>query len=367
MPGCTASISRSGRTRRRCWGSEPRARRPDGSGTRRRPVDMRVGIIGTGFGQRVVAPVFAATPGCEVVDVVSARGEESARELVQRSDVDLVSVHSPPFLHALHVRIALEAGKAVLCDKPFMLGSDEARALEAEALDAGAVALCNFEFRYAPARVRMRELVNEGALGAVERVQMIHLSAGTRAPLRPYGWLFDRDAGGGWIGAWGSHAIDGLRWMFGAEIVDIFARLRIDVPERPDASGRPERCTAEDGFSAMLTLSGGATVTIDSGFAAAASVGPRFTIFGSEAVAELSGETRITLRRSDGTREVIDADDGTADGHLVPMRRYAEVVRDAVTAGTVPPGAPTFTDGRACDDVLARLRACPFVREAGAV
>ena len=324
---------------------------------------MKVAVIGSGFGQRVVAPVFAATSGCEVADVVSARDEPAARELVQRADVDLVSVHSPPFLHAQHVRTALAAGKAVLCDKPFMLGPDEARAIEEEALAADAVALCNFEFRYAPARVRMRELVNDGTLGAIERVQIVHLSSGTRSPLRPYGWLFSADLGGGWIGAWGSHAIDGLRWMFGAEIVDVSARLRVDVPERPDTDGTMQRCTAEDGLSALLQLSNGASVTIDSGFAAAANITPRFTVFGSEAIAELTGETRITLRRSDGTREVIDAGDAaTPDAHLVPMRRFAEVARDAVASATVPAGVPTFADGRACDEVLARLRACPFAR-----
>ena len=49
-----------------------------------------------------------------------------------------------------------------------------------------------------------------------------------------------------------------------------------------------------------------------------------------------------------------------ADGHFVPMRRFAEVVRDAVTSGEIPPHAPTFSDGRACDEVLDRLRAAPF-------
>ena len=39
------------------------------------------------------------------------------------------------------------------------------------------------------------------------------------------------------------------------------------------------------------------------------------------------------------------------------MRRFAEVVRDAVTSGDVPPGIPTFADGHACDVVLDQLRA----------
>jgi predicted dehydrogenase len=321
---------------------------------------VKVVIVGGGFGQRVMAPVFAETEGCEVADVVSARDEAAVRAAVSRADIDLVSVHSPPFLHAPHVRLALAEGKAVLCDKPFALDADEAADLEAEARAAGVVALCNFEFRYAPERVHLREMIAAGALGVVEHVQMTRLSSTTRVPLRPWGWLFDRALGGGWIGAWGSHAVDSLRWMFRAEVDEVQALLRIDVPERPDRDGAMHICTAEDSFSASLGLSNGATVAIDSGFAAVANMASRFTVFGSEAVAELVGETRIVLRRADGTRDTIELPEIAGDAHLAPMRAYAEVVRDAVASGEIPPTAPTFADGRACDEVLDRLRASPF-------
>ena len=78
---------------------------------------MHVGLIGTGFGGRVVAGAFEAT-GCEVTDVVTARDAAGIAALC-RSELDLVSIHSPPFLHREHVAMALEAGRAVLCDKPF--------------------------------------------------------------------------------------------------------------------------------------------------------------------------------------------------------------------------------------------------------
>ena len=207
-------------------------------------------------------------------------------------------------------------------------------------------------------------MVGDGALGRIEHVQMTRLSCGSRVPLRPWGWLFDRTLGGGWIGAWGSHAVDTLRSIFAAEVTEVQALLRRDVLERPDDRGDLHLCTAEDGFSASLVLSNGASVAIDSGFAAVANMAPRFTVFGSSSVAELSGETRISVRRADGSRESIDlADDDRADdAHLAPMRRFAEVVRDAVTSGEVPAHAPTFSDGRACDAVLDRLRASPFAR-----
>jgi predicted dehydrogenase len=323
---------------------------------------MRVAVIGTGFGARVVAPVFDATDGCDVVAVVSARDDAEALAAIRRADVDLVSIHSPPFLHARHVRAALEHRKAVLCDKPFGLGADEADALVRDARDAGVVALCNFEFRYAPARQLLAERVADGALGRIEHLQWVHLSAGSRSPLRPWGWLFDRARGGGFIGAWGSHAVDTVRYLFG-DIQQSFAVPRIDIPERFDADGVMHRCTAEDGFSAVFVLVDGVTAAIDAGFAASVSLAPRLTVFGSAAVCEIVGDERVTIRRVDGTRAEISLASEVPqhrDHHTEAMRRFANVVRDALTTGEIPAHAPTFADGAATALVLDALRSFPF-------
>jgi predicted dehydrogenase len=321
---------------------------------------VKIVVIGTGFGARVVAPAFAATAGCEVVEVVSPRDDDAVGSAIARTDVDLVSVHSPPFLHASHVRAALAAEKAVLCDKPFATNAGEAAELVAEAAAAEVVALCNFEFRFHPVRRLLRELVRTDALGPIEHVHWTHISAGSRVPLRRYGWLFDRDRGGGWIGAWGSHAVDTLRWCFG-EVVAVDAQPRIDVAERPDDHGELHTCTAEDGLTATLRLEPGTTVAIDSTFAASASIAPRLTVLGAGATCEVIGDTRVVVRRGDGTHEDLTAKSGAAasDHHEEPMHRFAEAVRDVVTSGEVPPGVPTFADGLACDIVLDQLRAAP--------
>jgi predicted dehydrogenase len=328
---------------------------------------VRVAVVGTGFGARVVAPAFAATAGCEVVEVVSPRDDDAVRRMTERHDVDLVSVHSPPFMHASHVRLALAAGKAVLCDKPFASGAEEAAALVSEAEAAGAVALCNFEFRFHPVRRILRELVRTDALGTIEAVHWTHFSAGSRTPLRRYGWLFDRERGGGWIGAWGSHAVDTIRWCFG-EIRAVEAISRIDVTERPDEHGKMHACTAEDGVVATLWIDDGALVTLNSTFAASATVTPRLMVLGSDAVCEVIGDARVVVRRADGTSEDLAsrsvAGDATPDRHDDPMRRFAEVVRDVVTGREAPPGVPTFADGFACDVVLDQLRAAPVITRA---
>jgi predicted dehydrogenase len=317
--------------------------------------NMRVGVIGTGFGRRVVAPVFTETEGCEVVDVVSPRDDATVKELCARDDVDLISVHSPPFLHAANVRSALASGRAVLCDKPFAMNADEARSLLDEATSAGVIHLLNFEFRRHPARRKARELVRSGIIGDVEHVSWLSYSAGSRRPMRRFGWLFQRETGGGWIGAWASHAIDSIRWIFG-EVTAAQASLRTGVRERPDREGGMHACDAEDGFTASLTLESGATVCIDTTFVAPAEMPSRMTILGSEGAMEWVGDRHITIRRADGSREQFELETPTdRDPHLVPMRAWAADVRDAVHDQRQI--EPSFADGVACDLVLDMLRA----------
>ena len=319
---------------------------------------VRVGVIGTGFGARVVAPVFADTPGCEVVDVVSARDDAGVGALCERTDVDLVSVHSPPFLHAMHVRRVIAGEHAVLCEKPFGLDAKEAETLVGAAEAADVLHLCNFEFRYDPMRVLLQSIVADGGVGAVEHVSWVHQSAGSRAPLRRYGWLFDRAKGGGWVGAWGSHTVDALLMMLGP-VATAHGICRTMITERPDHAGVAQVCDAEDGFGAWLEFEQGATVAIDSTFAAPVSLAPRIVVTGALGIAECVADARLVVRRADGTREEHDRPPTDGDPHLEPMRRFATVVRDSVEAGVALPGAPTFTDGLACARVLDALKGGP--------
>ena len=318
---------------------------------------VRVGIIGTGFGARVVAPSFEAA-GCEIAGVATPRDEAASAALCARPDVDLVAVHSPPFLHRAHVEAALEHGKHVLCDKPFGLDADEAAAMLAAAEAAGVVHAVNFEFRRHPVIERMRTMVAEGAIGRPEHVQWVHVSSGTRIPLRRFGWLFDRSLGGGWIGAWCSHTIDALRFLLGEVTTVVACDGPVTVPERPDAEGTPHTCTAEDAMTATLILEGGVTVAIDSGFAATVNLPARTVVTGSEGALENVGNERLTLLRPGAAPERIDVtgdEDGHADRHALPMRRWAADLVAAVRDGR--PVEPSFADGLACRRVLDALLA----------
>jgi predicted dehydrogenase len=316
---------------------------------------MRVGIIGLGFGAKVVAPAFKGTDGCEVVDVVSPRDEAAVAKLCARRDVDLISVHSPPFLHLDNVRRAIAAGHAVLCDKPFGRNAVEAAQMCELARAAGVQGFLNFENRYDAARVRVRALIEEGAIGAPEHVSFSMLLSITRVPLRRYGWLFDDELGGGWLRALGSHLIDFSRWTFG-EVALASGQLRTAVAERAGADGKLHRCTADDGFVAALRSERGVTTVIDSSSAAPVNVTPTLIVVGSQGALESVADRRIVLHSEGGSREVFAAESG-GNALFSAQREWAGVIRDAVRDGVAPAGAPTFADGLAWNEVLDLVRA----------
>jgi predicted dehydrogenase len=319
---------------------------------------VRVGVVGTGFGARVVAPVYRETEGFDVVDVVTPRDEEAVTALCARADVDLISVHSPPFLHLDHVRRAVGEGHAVLCDKPFGRNAAEAQTMFELATDAGVVNLVNFEFRRHPARRELRRFVREGVVGTVEHLQWNAFHGVWRDPTRRYGWSFDASLGGGWIPLSGSHTIDYVRWTLG-EIVDVTGTRRMTIAERPAADGRFQACSAEDGYTALLTSEDGASITID-----ATSTNPterpnRVTVIGDAGVLELTNENpreedaRIMLFAGGGEKELFAFAQG--DTYVAQMREWAGIVRDSVRQGSAAPDAPTFADGLACSRVMERL------------
>jgi hypothetical protein len=79
-------------------------------------------------------------------------------------------------------------------------------------------------------------------------------------------------------------------------------------------------------------------------------------VLGSEGTLESIADGKIVLRNAAGTQEVFTFEQPREDPHLVPMRAWAEVVRDAVRDGAVPDGEATFADGVACARVMDALR-----------
>jgi predicted dehydrogenase len=312
---------------------------------------MKVVVIGTGFGDQLAAPAFREA-GCEV-QVVSPRDPAAVKAAVE-APCDLVSIHSPPFMHLDHVTLATSNGRHVLCDKPFGRNADEARQMVEAAARAGVLSFLNFEFRSDPVRLKLKSMLDEGAIGEPVHVSWtMHTSRGRD---RAHGWLFDRGLGGGWIGAFGSHVIDALRWLFG-DIAEVDCRTRTEVKQRRDRSDPKvlHPCTAEDAFTAWFRAERGVTVSIDTAFAASLNVPEQITVFGPEGALQTRMGTDVVLLGPKGEAERHTFRQGETDPHLPAMRFWAAKVCEAVAQGCQL--TPSFAEGLAAAAVMDRMRA----------
>jgi predicted dehydrogenase len=302
---------------------------------------MKVVVIGTGFGKHAAAPAYQSI-GAEV-DVISPR-DDAGVKAAMASDADLISVHSPPFMHLDHVTSAIDNGYAVLCDKPFGRTAGDAEAMRDRARDAGRLNFLNFEFRFNASWAKLKELADSGAVGAPKHLSWSFFGSGLRG--RRHGWINDRELGGGWIGAYGSHVIDFTRWLFGSEVEDCSGVARID--------GSPPESTAEDAYTAWFRMANGCTAMHDTGFAAAVPSPPRVTLIGSDGTVELTGETTMVIRRAGTHPEMIEFPTAPSQAPPPALSTFFADVAESLRTGTQI--TPSFDDGVAAAKAMDLLR-----------
>jgi predicted dehydrogenase len=147
---------------------------------------VKWGILSTADINRLVIPGAKASPKVDLVGVASrdqARADAYAREweieraygsyeaLLEDSEIEAVYISLPNTLHCEWSIRALEAGKHVLCEKPMSRHPEEVDAAFDAADRAGRLLMEAFMYRHNPQTKRLKELVDEGAIGELHVVR----------------------------------------------------------------------------------------------------------------------------------------------------------------------------------------------------
>ena len=345
-----------------------------------------IGIIGTGFARTTQLPAWRACEGASVVAIASGHREnaesvarefdipfvaENWREVVAREDVDLVSIATPPVTHAEIAIAALDAGKSVLCEKPMAMNAEETDAMRQRARASGRLALVDHELRFLPARRKMRDMILGGEIGRVRHAKFTFRSDSRAASDRPWNWWSDESAGGGALGAIGSHAVDALRWLLFAGVSHVSASLAAHVRERNDPStGGARAVTSDDEASMLLNFDDGAVTEKATGIVSISMVEAGepehcVAVYGSEGALRLEGAGDLWQARvGDGSWRRVSVDgaplaSGLRDNEW--SRGFTVFAREIVAAlregRTTIDGAATFDDGHRTQLVLDAARA----------
>lgn len=207
---------------------------------------LRVAVVGLGFGLQVHVPALRACPTTEPVALwhpdagrlgaaAAAAGLKAApslEALLEDPAIDALVIATPPEPRLELARAALEAGKPLLLEKPVTLHAEEAEALQRLALGRGLAVAVDFEYRAVPLFQQLAALLRQGVLGTPWLVKLDWLMSSRADPNRPWSWYSQAAAGGGVLGALGTHAADMLHWLVGPSR-QVVAQLSTAIPERP--------------------------------------------------------------------------------------------------------------------------------------
>ena len=337
-----------------------------------------IAVVGRRFGCRVQVPALRAA-GFDVVALVGRDRDPTAHkagklgirhacgslaEALALPGVDAVAIATPPHTHFAIALEAVEAGRHVLCEKPFTTDADQAAQLVDARERAGVIGALGHEFRWNPARAAIGAAISSGAIGTPKLATVVEYSPfllHTDDSLAMPSW-FEEPGIGGWLGANGSHTLDQLRAWFGPFRSVSASMLVTAAGER----------TVEDAYSARFTMGDDVEVVLQN-------VGAAWT---AQGLVSMTG-TRGTIGMNDGGAWIADADgrralpvpDGTAsvgtgrvdDEDLATLgdyelRHYAQLATAFLAAieGRAlpsPVALPTFADGLGVMRCMDAMRA----------
>ncbi len=306
---------------------------------------MRWGIMGTGSVAEDFARALADVPGADLTAAGSRTGERAAlfcerhsvtyshssyEALVGNGFVDAIYIGTPASHHHAHTLMALRAGKHVLCEKPFAVSEAQAREMFTEAHDRGLLVMEAVWPRFLPSYAKLRQLLDEEAVGDVLAVEA---SFGGRAAYAPKLRPFMPDLGGGALLDGAVYPISLAQMALGS-----FSEVRAAGQIGPSGVDEQVGLLLRTHAGQIATLMGGIRTT----FAGNA------VIYGSEAMIVIPGNFTnppwIEVHRPDQPPEHYDftpylhrlawqaqafqryVADGTLDAHLMPRQDTLEVM-----------------------------------------
>ncbi len=332
-------------------------------------------VVGTGFGCRIHVPALQAA-GFDVVGIVGTDAERTASragsvgvelsytdlgEAITRTGAVAVTIATPPASHAALTLTAIAHGCHVLCEKPMAMNLDEARNMLQAAEEAGVTHLIANEFRWQPDRAIIARALEDGLIGEPRLLNLSNFISLVASPdsKMPH-WWFDPSAGGGWLGAQGSHQIDMVRTWLG-EFESLGAALPI-VSDRKNVAEDSYvlRFRMKNGAEGILQQTAGAWGPIASMTRVAGTRGTLWVDNGAVHIADCDGARELPVPADLALPEFpVSDDEGHRYSHLLgPFIRLCEALKAGVDGRPANSAValPTFRDGVACMEVMDAIR-----------
>ena len=248
-----------------------------------------VGLIGSRFISTIHAEALQSVASAEIVAVMSPTAE-NARDFAQkhkipnhctdldalltRDDIDMVAIGAPNFLHCDITLKAAQAGKHIVCEKPLCMNLAEADRMITACKTAKVKLMYAEELCFTPKYLRLKGLLDEGALG---KPVLLKQSEKHDGPHADHFWDVER-SGGGVTMDMGCHAIAFFRWLNGRNpIKSVYAQMSTSV--------HGARTKGDDNAIIILEFENGVQALAEESWTKLGGMDDRAEIHGSEGVA----------------------------------------------------------------------------------
>ncbi len=274
---------------------------------------IRLGIVGigrAGFGMHTEElkgkeDMFKITAACDLIDerlqkmhnLYGCKTYTRIEELIADPDVEIVDIATRSCDHFAHAKMALEAGKSVLLEKPMCETYEQAKALVELTSRPGAPRLYvrhnrRFEFFF----TELRRLINEGLFGNVYDIYITRNGYSRRDD-----WQTIKEFGGGQLLNWGPHIVDQSLRFLESPLKSLWGDLKHTVAAGDCEDHLTIIMTGENGRQVTMQISGGMALPT-----------PEYRVYGSRGAAEVVGQ-KLNLRYIDPQQQLARpiADPGT--------------------------------------------------------
>ncbi|MBN1342358.1 MAG: Gfo/Idh/MocA family oxidoreductase [Phycisphaerae bacterium] len=249
---------------------------------------INVGLLGSQFVSTIHAEAFARVPDAKILAVASPtpgnaeafakkRGIPNSftdyRKLLEMDEIDVVVIGIPNHLHCQATCDAAGAGKHVICEKPLCVSVAEADRMIEACKKAGVKLMYAENLLFTPKYVRVKQLVDDGALGKIYLVKQSEKHSGPHAP---HFWDVER-SGGGVTMDMGCHAIEFCRWMLGRpKITSVYAQMATQV--------HSDKTRGDDDSIVIIEFEGGAVGVAEESWCRLGGMDDRAEVHGSDGV-----------------------------------------------------------------------------------
>ena len=338
---------------------------------------VKVGVVGTGFGGSVHLPAFQM---CENAELIAICGRDHGKvaqlaskydinhkcvdyeSLLQIDEIDLVSIAVPPFLQYEYVNLAIEAGKHILCEKPFTLNFKQSEKLAIKIKETNLIGAVGYQMRFQPGRQTIKNILSGKDLGEIIHVNMSYDYSSRLKNNLNWDWWSDKNLGGGVLNAMASHQIDLLRWWF-SEPKIMSSNLSIYNDQLFDGENKSNRkVTSEELVIANFQFKEKINVSLSVSSVAIGWRTSTMQIYGNNGALFLDGEEKLTMVRETTAKHDLTNKENLLSvpwisGSIWRSAFFRQIQALVISIyDDVPYNGATFEDGKNVQAILDLLR-----------